>query len=92
MTVTYYNAEFADKDGKAFHGEILWDKYHPRQLRAFIAPMVSKSLADYSIWETTGGTSRPAMETLKTKLKAKAKKLGLDFVEEQETRFAPKAE
>ncbi|MDP2136724.1 MAG: hypothetical protein Q8J74_02610 [Candidatus Didemnitutus sp.] len=47
---------------------------------------------DYSIWEAKGGTSRAAMETLAAKLKAKAKKLGLTFVEERETRFAPKAE
>ena len=92
MTVAYYIASFTDKDGKKFHGEILWDKYHQRQLRAYIAPMVSASLVDYSIWETKGGTSRTALDTLRTKLKSKAMKLGLTFVEERETRFAPKAE
>jgi hypothetical protein len=92
MTVAYYIASFTDKDGKKFHGEILWDKYHQRQLRAYIAPNVTDSLVDYSIWEVKGGTSRAAMETLVTKLKANAKKLGLTFVEERETRFAPKAE
>ena len=92
MTVAYYIAKFADEDGMKFHGEIFWDKYHQRQLRAYIAPNVSDSLVDYPIWEAKGGTSRAALETLKSKVKAKAKKFGLTFVEERETRFAPKAE
>lgn len=92
VTVTHYIASFTDKNGKKFHGEILWDKYHQRQLRAYIAPHITDSMVDYSIWEAKGGTSRAAMETLAAKLKAKAKKLGLTFVEERETRFAPKAE
>ena len=67
MTVAYYIASFTDEHGKKFHGEILWDKYHQRQLRAYIAPHITDSLVDYSIWEAKGGTSRAAMETLAAK-------------------------
>lgn len=90
MTVAYYIASFTDKDGKKFHGEILWDKYHQRQLRAYIAPHVTDSLVDYSIWEAKGGTSRTALDTLRTKLKSHAMKLGLTLVQEHETKYAPK--
>ena len=91
MTVAYFIAKFTDEGGKKFHGEIFWDKYHQRKLRAYIAPNVSDSLVDYPIWEAKGGTSRAALETLKSKVKTNAKKLGLSLVEERETRFAPKA-
>ena len=90
MTVAFYITTFTAVDGKKVHGEILWDKHHPRQLRAYIAPYLEGNLVDYSIWEIHGGTSRPALDILKAKLKTKAKKLGLTFVDERETEYAPK--
>ena len=92
MTVAYYIASFTDKNGKRFYGVIQWNKVKPRSLSASLAPYEDASRVGYPIWTVLGGKSRIAVDALKAKLAAKAKKLGLILVDEHETRFAPKAE
>ena len=93
MTVTYYVAEFTDSTGQKFVGQVFWDKYHQRRLQVTICPLVSPSMADYPIWETSGGfkvQNRAEMLAMVEKLKAKALKLGLALQSERETQYAPK--
>jgi hypothetical protein len=92
MTVTYYTAEFTDKEGDRFHASIFWDKYHQRSLSVHLGRYLSLSEVDYPIWKEKGSNSRAGLDALKTKLAAKTNRLGLSLVSEMETRFAPKAE
>lgn len=93
MTVTYYVAEYADATGQKFVGQVFWDKYHQRRLQVTICPLISPGMADYPIWETSGGfkvQNRAEMLAMVEKLKAKALKLGLALQSERETQYAPK--
>lgn len=92
MTVTHYTAEFVDSSGKAFVGQVYWDKYHPRKLQVNIAPRLSESLVDYPIWESSGPFKvqcRAEMNVMAGKMKTRATRLGLTLTAERLTRYAP---
>lgn len=92
MTVTVFNATFADAKGAKFHGSISSDKYTPKRFDATICPHISASETDYPIWTAHATNSREGMLSLIAKMKKKAKALKLTLTKEAETKYAPKSE
>ena len=88
MTVTVYQATFADAAGNKFHGSVYSDKYTPRQLGATICPHITINEVDYPIWTAKAANTRSGQDTLMQKMKAKATRLELTLIEEGETAYA----
>jgi len=90
MTTTVYIATYTDSDGKKFYGSIRWDKYTPRRLNATICPHVTETEVDYPVWTQNSSYGRTGLEALVKKMKAKAAKMALALVSEEETAFRVK--
>lgn len=92
MTVTVYQASFADSTGKKFHGSISSDKYTPKRLDAAIAQHISAHETDYPVWTDHAASGREGMRLLIRKITRKAQAMKLTLIEEAETKYAPKEE
>jgi hypothetical protein len=88
MTVTVYQATFANATGKKFNGSISSDKYTPRRLGATICPHITVNEVDYPIWTAKDASTRSGLASLVRKMRSKATQLGFTVVKEGETAYA----
>ena len=88
MTITVFNATFADGNGGKFHGSISSDKHTPKRLDATLCPHITEHEVDYPIWTAHAAKGREGMLLLIDKMKRKAKTLRWRLVAEAETRYA----